>query len=381
MAFTRITDAELKGKGVIGQPEVPGLSAQEMQRSVEQVVREVAIPGVNRLADELEAATGAANIGMQRPAGIAEDTPAHVQGIAAAHIENRSNPHGVSAAQVGAYTKQETDAAISNRVTEIGAGDMAQAVYATNGKPGVVDRADAAERAQSAAAADDGIKVYTHKRTGTVHVFTGTGANGRALMTANVQAGDSFQVNGTPVTAYMGAESAVNMMAGQAYSGRWVSFVAEGNTLNFKGGGGPVTVQGLSADTLLVGKAVTVRQGAKMVAQVSGKLKPLVVIIMAGQEGYNGWYINSSNAVVRPNAGGTLSIAVGGKILYAKLTFITAVGQGFNLTYNVGGNSGTINSNGEFRELEFTSFISTVFTTNLAPSQARYMSLVVLGSV
>lgn len=232
MAFTRITEDDLQGKGVIGQPEVPGLSALEMQQSVEQIVREVAIPGINRLAEELEAATGAAGIGMERPAGMPEEVPAHVQGITAAHIENRENPHGVTAAQVGAYTRQETDAAIDNKVVEIGAGDMARAVYAANGEPGVVDAA------VHARAADDGVKLYTHTRSGTVHEFTGSGASGRALMTADVQEGDTFSVNGQPVTAWMGAEDAATMMAGQPYTGRWVTFVTEDDTLNFKGGGG-----------------------------------------------------------------------------------------------------------------------------------------------
>lgn len=141
MAFTRITDADLKDKGVMGQPDVPGLTAAEMQASMEQIVREVAIPGVNRLAGELEAKTGAENIGMERPAGVSEEIPANVQKITVAHIESRENPHGVTAAQVGAYSRQETDAAIGNKVVEIGAGDMAKAVYATNGEPGVVDKA------------------------------------------------------------------------------------------------------------------------------------------------------------------------------------------------------------------------------------------------
>ena len=264
MAFTRITDTDLQGKGVIGQPEIPGLSALEMQQSVEQIVREVAIPGINRLAEELEADTGAAGIGMERPAGMSEEVPAHVQAITAAHIEDRENPHAVTAAQVGAYTKQETVAAINNKVVEIGAGDMAQAIYAVNGEPGVVDTA------VQARAADDGVKLYTHTRSGKVHMFTGSGPNGRALMTADVQAGDTFAVNGKTVSAWMGTESAVAVMEGQPYTGRWVTFVTEGDTLNFKGGGGLVTVEGLSADVLLGGSTVTVKQGAKVIASIEG---------------------------------------------------------------------------------------------------------------
>lgn len=146
MAFTRITDTDLEGKGVIGQPEVPGLTALEMQQSVEQIVREVAIPGLNRLIGELEAGTGAAGLGMERPAGVPETVPATVQGITAAHLESRDNPHAVTAAQVGAYTKAETDAAIDGKVVEIGTADMAQAVYAANGQPGVVDKAADAQK-------------------------------------------------------------------------------------------------------------------------------------------------------------------------------------------------------------------------------------------
>ena len=41
MAFERSTDADLQGKGVLGQPVNPGLSATDMQKSVEQIPREV----------------------------------------------------------------------------------------------------------------------------------------------------------------------------------------------------------------------------------------------------------------------------------------------------------------------------------------------------
>ena len=89
-------------------------------------------------------------------------------------------------------------------------------------------------------------------------------------MTADVQAGDTFTVNGAPATAYMGAESAAAAMAGSAWNGRWVSFVVDGATLNFKGGGGKVTVSGLSAAAVKTGVTVTVKQGAKTVQTVTG---------------------------------------------------------------------------------------------------------------
>ena len=125
----------------------------------------------------------------------------------------------------------------------------------------------------SAGLVDSGVNVYTHAKSGTVHAFTGAGANGRALMTANVSAGDTFTVNGQAVTAYMGAERAVDAMAGSAWSGKWVSFIVEGDTLNFKGGGGKVTVTGLSADVVKQGSTVTVKQGSKVVSSVLGTYK------------------------------------------------------------------------------------------------------------
>ena len=230
MAFTKITDADLQGKGVVGQAPVPGLPVKEMQESVEQIVREVAIPGINRLADELSAQTAAKNIGMQVPDGMPGGASANVSSIVATHVLAKGNPHNVTAEQVGAYTKEQTDQAISQKVQDIGAGDMSKAEYAPTGTYGAVDRALSADNASQS---DDGVKVYTHTKSGTVHNFAGSGANGRAKLTADVQAGDTFTVNGVPVTAYMGADSAVDAMAGSPWNGKWVSFIVEGGTLNF----------------------------------------------------------------------------------------------------------------------------------------------------
>ena len=73
---------------VVGQPDVPGLSTQEMQESVEYMPRNLLLPKLNEVV-------GAVN---------------------------------------QCYTKAEADKAIAGKVTEIGAGDMAQAVYDPNGE-------------------------------------------------------------------------------------------------------------------------------------------------------------------------------------------------------------------------------------------------------
>lgn len=51
MAVNKITDADLTGKGVQGQPDIPGLTAAEMQAKVEEIVRSVAIPKINEIID------------------------------------------------------------------------------------------------------------------------------------------------------------------------------------------------------------------------------------------------------------------------------------------------------------------------------------------
>lgn len=141
MAFVRVTEADMDGKGNIGQPDIPGVSTLEMQRILDELPREVLAPAHNQLADQLEAATAAASLGAAPPEALPQDTSATVQGVleavleeVQAHAARADNPHAVTAAQTGAYTKAEADAAIARRVVEIGTGDMAQAVYDPTGQ-------------------------------------------------------------------------------------------------------------------------------------------------------------------------------------------------------------------------------------------------------
>ena len=155
-----------------------------------------------------------------------------------------------------------------------------------------------------------GVGLYTHSKSGTVHEFTGTGANGRAKMTADVQVGDTFTVNGTPVTAYMGADNATDAMAGSQWNGKWVSFIVEEGALNFKG--------------------------------ASGGLKPGQLAFVSALEGMNK---NTYKTFDTPY--------FSGKVCQRKcrLTFFTAagynvnnVGSGFNYKYGVNINGVTVSS-------------------------------------
>lgn len=59
MAFNKITDDMLEGKGNIGKPNTPGVSTQEMQRIMDEIPREVIIPAFNAFLDALQAKSGA----------------------------------------------------------------------------------------------------------------------------------------------------------------------------------------------------------------------------------------------------------------------------------------------------------------------------------
>lgn len=89
----KILEQDLAGRGVIGQPDSPGLSALEMQQKVEEVVREVVIPAFNENVEEAEAQAA----------------------LDQAHLADRENPHGVTAKQVGAYTKGEMDLSLAGK--------------------------------------------------------------------------------------------------------------------------------------------------------------------------------------------------------------------------------------------------------------------------
>lgn len=217
MAFTKITDEDLQNKGVMGLPDTPGLSTSEMQAKFEQTAREVIVPKFNQLVDDLSNPSAASQIG-------ANGKNRTVQG----HIENLENPHNVTAEQVGAYTKDQTEKAISDRISQIGSADMTQAVYDPTHR----------QRDIFAYADSRGVSTYTHTKMDNVHHFNGSGTSGRVKMTADVEAGDTVMLGGKEVPAYVGAETFADALAGESVTGRWLTFTQDGTQINFNGGGG-----------------------------------------------------------------------------------------------------------------------------------------------
>lgn len=81
------------------------------------------------------------------------------------------------------------------------------------------------------AKATDAISTYIHSRIGTVNNFVGTGANGKVKFAANIQPGDTVQINGQDVSAFAGATEFVAGMIGQEIVGK-TAFFAYDSTSN-----------------------------------------------------------------------------------------------------------------------------------------------------
>lgn len=118
MAFSKITDADTNGKGNLGRPDTPGVTTGEMQRILDELPREVIIPKFNALVGSLEDAAAAASLGAAEG-----ETATTVQ----AALDDRYRKGET-------YTREETDAAIGEKVAAIGAGDMAMVTYDPEGK-------------------------------------------------------------------------------------------------------------------------------------------------------------------------------------------------------------------------------------------------------
>lgn len=59
MAFTKIEPSDLIGKGVVGLPDSPGLTATQMQEKFDELALDVIVPKFNELSDALDPLDGA----------------------------------------------------------------------------------------------------------------------------------------------------------------------------------------------------------------------------------------------------------------------------------------------------------------------------------
>ena len=107
-----------------------------------------------------------------------------------------------------------------------------------------------------AAPAADGMSLYTHKKSGTEHILTGSGNNIRFVAAADFAAGDTFRVNGTGCTARTVGGDA--LWAGFFRAGAVVVCYRTGNRLTFNGGGLPAAEAAkLAPENIKTGVSIT----------------------------------------------------------------------------------------------------------------------------
>ena len=141
MAFEKISEEELAAVGVELMDDQPSGTPAEIKERFEETAKKLLAPKINKLVEALMEQSAAGSLGAEVPAGLQEDTGKNAQAVLnafmqyiQAHERRADNPHGVTAEQTGAYTRQETDQAIEEKVVQIGAGDMSMAVYDPGGK-------------------------------------------------------------------------------------------------------------------------------------------------------------------------------------------------------------------------------------------------------
>lgn len=117
-----------------------------------------------------------------------------------------------------------------------GAGDMMMNTYDPDGD-GVVSRSEIS---------DNGVFTYTHNSNG----LTGSGVNGKFKCTVSGTV-STIKVNGASCSVKCGGENSMELVAGS-----WYSFILDGTTVNFKGGGGGLTDSKLAQATATADKVL-----------------------------------------------------------------------------------------------------------------------------
>lgn len=121
MAFTKITNADITGKGVVGLPDVPGLSTGAMQAKFDELALDVIIPAYNQLIDLLNG-TGVADYSkitdptdnvVKSLQMLANDLKTYIDTHDATKADKATTIAGYGITD--AYTKSETDTALAGK--------------------------------------------------------------------------------------------------------------------------------------------------------------------------------------------------------------------------------------------------------------------------
>lgn len=113
MGFTRILSSDTKNKGVIGLPDTPGLSTEDMQKKFDEIALDVIIPKLNALMGELESAAAAVSLGASVPDGITAEK--NIQSILAAIAVLASEASKVAgeAKQIASSAQSQIEVAVN----------------------------------------------------------------------------------------------------------------------------------------------------------------------------------------------------------------------------------------------------------------------------
>lgn len=235
MPFKQVTEQDLKGKGVIGQPAVPGLSVTEMQKSVEQVVREAAIPAHNQLCEQLEAEAAAADIGAAVPGqgDIPPETPKKLQSVLEAMLAWAKEKLGLKADKADTYTKQETEEKISEGISETGFEEAVQ--EAKQSAQEAKEYAESINPAQFAQAEEGVTTVNASKTQNTFDIELPNSNQFVIIPDAAYASGDTFKIAAQPVAAKL--PNGDSLPDGFFEAGAKVLCLLKDNVLYFTGGG------------------------------------------------------------------------------------------------------------------------------------------------
>lgn len=235
MPFKQVTEQDLKGKGVIGQPAVPGLSVTEMQKSVEQVVREAAIPAHNQLCEQLEAEAAAADIGAAVPGqgDMPPETPKKLQSVLEAMLAWAKEKLGLKADKADTYTKQETEEKISEGISETGFEEAVQ--EAKQSAQEAKEYAESINPAQFAQAEEGVTTVNASKTQNTFDIELPNSNQFVIIPDAAYASGDTFKIAAQPVAAKL--PNGDSLPDGFFEAGAKVLCLLKDNVLYFTGGG------------------------------------------------------------------------------------------------------------------------------------------------
>ena len=111
------------------------------------------------------------------------------------------------------------------------------------------------------------VEIYTHTKTGNIHNFEGSGSNGKALINGSFSSGDHFSINGVQIDDELVRCGADFPDDDIIIDGQWVTFVYDGERLDFVGGGGSGKLK-VFEEGSRVGKAVlTIEDGILVIRE------------------------------------------------------------------------------------------------------------------